>query len=256
MVLEGFPLLGFSGILPEGLSGPAPTGGLLSCAGISPSLPPPLGEGREGAGGGGGEGAARGPLPAPWTPGAVVPDLRPLLAFNLEPSSGLSAAWVDTRRPPPLGSAWRRGRGLGAVSPTEGGIWRVAPLRRCGPPPLSKGGLRGVGGWRRPAVAAFWLLELGGDGVWGHFFYGGWQRADRTSPALRATSPFQGEAERGGRLAASGCWNWKGMGFEGLGVLRRATVPLSKGSLGGVGGGCKTAARSGGNGRLFCRETS
>ena len=28
---EGFPLLGFSGIPPEGLSGPAPTGGLLSC---------------------------------------------------------------------------------------------------------------------------------------------------------------------------------------------------------------------------------
>ena len=47
--MEGFPLLGFSGILPEGLSGPAPTGGSLSCAGISPSLPPPLGEGREGA---------------------------------------------------------------------------------------------------------------------------------------------------------------------------------------------------------------
>ena len=45
--MEGFPLLGFSGILPEGLSGPAPTGGFLSCAGISPSLPPPLGEGRE-----------------------------------------------------------------------------------------------------------------------------------------------------------------------------------------------------------------
>ena len=41
--------------------------------------------------------------PAPWTPGAVVPDLQPLLAFSLEPSSGLSAAWVDTRRPPPLG---------------------------------------------------------------------------------------------------------------------------------------------------------
>ena len=33
MGFEGFPLLGFSGILPEGLSGPAPTGGLLSCAG-------------------------------------------------------------------------------------------------------------------------------------------------------------------------------------------------------------------------------
>ena len=30
---EGFPSLEFSGILPEGLSGPAPTGGLLSCAG-------------------------------------------------------------------------------------------------------------------------------------------------------------------------------------------------------------------------------
>ena len=30
---EGFPSLEFPGILPEGLSGPAPTGGLLSCAG-------------------------------------------------------------------------------------------------------------------------------------------------------------------------------------------------------------------------------
>ena len=55
----------------------------------------------------------RGPLPAPWTPGAVVPDLRPLLAFRLEPSSGLSAAWVDTRRPPPLGGAKSRGWDLG-----------------------------------------------------------------------------------------------------------------------------------------------
>ena len=53
--------------------------------------------------GGGQGGGRRGPLPAPWTPGAVVPDLRPLCAFRLEPSSGLSAAWVDTRRPPPLG---------------------------------------------------------------------------------------------------------------------------------------------------------
>ena len=42
-----------------------------------------------------------GPLPAPWTPGAVVPDLRPLCAFSLEPSSGLSAAWGNTRLPPP-----------------------------------------------------------------------------------------------------------------------------------------------------------
>ena len=33
VVFKGFPLLRFSGILPEGLSGPAPTGGLLSCAG-------------------------------------------------------------------------------------------------------------------------------------------------------------------------------------------------------------------------------
>ena len=83
---EGFPLLVFSGILPEGLSGPAPTGGLLSCANKKVTKE-----------------VARGPLPAPWTPGAVVPDLRPLLAFSLEPSSGLSAAWVDTRLPPPLG---------------------------------------------------------------------------------------------------------------------------------------------------------
>ena len=33
MGAEGFSLLGFSGIPPEGLSGPAPTGGSLSCAG-------------------------------------------------------------------------------------------------------------------------------------------------------------------------------------------------------------------------------
>ena len=65
---------------------------------------------------------ARGPLPAPWTPGAVVPDLQPLLAFRLEPSSGLSAAWVDTRRPPPFGCWNWEGVGFGAVSPTEGGI--------------------------------------------------------------------------------------------------------------------------------------
>ena len=114
MGAEGFPLLGFSGIPPEGLSGPAPTGGSLSCAGISPSLPPPLGEGREGG--------CRGPLPAPWTPGAVVPDLRPLLAFSLERSSGLSAAWVDTRRPPPFGCCAAEGAGFEGL----GVLWRVA----------------------------------------------------------------------------------------------------------------------------------
>ena len=86
MGAEGFPLLGFSGIPPEGLSGPAPTGGSLSCTNKKVT--------KEGA---------RGPLPAPWTPGAVVPDLQPLCAFRLEPSSGLSAARVDTRRPPPFG---------------------------------------------------------------------------------------------------------------------------------------------------------
>ena len=88
----------------EGLSGPAPTGGLLSCANKKVTKE-----------------VARGPLPAPWTPGAVVPDLQPLLAFRLEPSSGLSAAWVDTRRPPPLGGAKSRGRSLGVVL-----LWRVA----------------------------------------------------------------------------------------------------------------------------------
>ena len=75
MGAEGSPLLGFSGILPEGLSGPAPTGGLLSCANKKVTKE-----------------VARGPLPAPWTPGAVVPDVQPLLAFSLEPSSGLRAA--------------------------------------------------------------------------------------------------------------------------------------------------------------------
>ena len=59
-----------------------------------------------------------------------------------------------------------------------------------------------MGGYQ--AAAAFRLLELGGNrSLRGWVFYGGWQRADRTSPALRATSPFQGEAERGGRLAAA-----------------------------------------------------
>ena len=133
MGAEGPSLLGFSGILPEGLSGPAPTGGLLSCANKKVTKE-----------------IARGPLPAPWTPGAVVRDLQPLCAFNLEPSSGLSAAWVDTRRPPPFG-CWN---------------WEGAEF----------------GGW---------------------VFYRGWGLAERTSPALRATSPFQGEAERGGRWPLS-----------------------------------------------------
>ena len=64
----------------------------------------------------------RGPLPAPWTPGAVVPDLLPLLAFSLEPSSGLRAAWVDTRRPPPFGCCAAEGAGFEGL----GVLWRVA----------------------------------------------------------------------------------------------------------------------------------
>ena len=82
----------------------------------------------------------RGPLPAPWTPGAVVPDLRPLLAFSLEPSSGLSAAWVHTRRPPPLGGAKSRGRGL------RGWVFYGGRQRadRTSPPPLSTGTLSGI----------------------------------------------------------------------------------------------------------------
>ena len=39
-----------------------------------------------------------------------------------------------------LGEVW----GLGVIGSTEGGSWRVEPLRRCAPPPLSKGRLRGV----------------------------------------------------------------------------------------------------------------
>ena len=146
MVLEGVSLLGFSGILPgwlpleegfpllgifrhpaEGLSGPAPTGGLLSCTNKKVTKE-----------------VARGPLPAPWTPGAVVPDLRPLLAFRLEPSSGLSAAWGDIRLPPPFGCCAAEGAEFGGAPSTEGGIWRIGPLRPFGPPPLSKGRLRGV----------------------------------------------------------------------------------------------------------------
>ena len=135
MGAEGFPSLEFSGILPEGLSGPAPTGGILSCAGKKVTKE-----------------VARGPLPAPWTPGAVVPDLQPLLAFSLERSSRLSAAWVDTRLPPPFGCCAAEGMGFGVGSPTEGGSGRIEPLRRCAPPPLSKGRLRGVGAG--PSVSA------------------------------------------------------------------------------------------------------
>ena len=132
---RGFPSLEFSGILPEGLSGPAPTGGLLSCTNKKVTKE-----------------VARGPLPAPWTPGAVVPDLQPLCAFNLEPSSGLSAAWVDTRLPPPFGCWNWEGAEFGGTASTEGGSWRRGPLRPFGPPPLSKGRLRGVGAG--PSVSA------------------------------------------------------------------------------------------------------
>ena len=116
---EGFPSLDFPGILPEGLSGPAPTGGLLSCANKKVTKE-----------------IARGPLPAPWTPGAVVPDLRPLYAFSLEPSSGLSAAWVHTRRPPPFGCWNWEGCGNGGVPPPgvfrhpAGGVVGSRPDRR------------------------------------------------------------------------------------------------------------------------------
>ena len=51
-----------------------------------------------------------------------------------------------------------------------------------------------MGGYQ--AAAVFRLLELGGGGFLGCFFYGGRQLAEGTSPALRATSPFQGEAKR------------------------------------------------------------
>ena len=104
---SSFFLLTFSGILPEGLSGPAPTGGLLSCTNKKVTKE-----------------VARGPLPAPWTPGAVVPDLQPLLAFSLEPSSGLSAAWGDTRLPPPFGCCATEGmgfKGLGVLQRATAG---------------------------------------------------------------------------------------------------------------------------------------
>ena len=116
MGAEGPSLLGFSGILPEGLSGPAPTGGLLSCANKKVTKE-----------------VARGPLPAPWTPGAVVRDLQPLLAFSIEPSSGLSAAWVDTRRPPPFG-CWNW-EGMGVEGLPLLGFSGILPEGLSGPAP-------------------------------------------------------------------------------------------------------------------------
>ena len=104
MGAEGFPLSGIFRHPAGGVVGSRPDRGYLSCANKKVTKE-----------------VARGPLPAPWTPGAVVPDLQPLCAFNLEPSSGLSAAWVDTRLPPPLGGAKSRGRSLGVVL-----LWRVA----------------------------------------------------------------------------------------------------------------------------------
>ena len=177
MGAEGFPLLGFSGILPEGLSGPAPTGGLLSCTNKKVTKE-----------------VARGPLPAPWTPGAVVRDLQPLLAFKLEPSSGLSAAWVDTRRPPSLGGAQRRGRSLGVGCSTEGGSWRRGPLRPFGPPPLSKGRLRGACG-----------KPVGGCGkcAWGGQF---------CKKRRRETEKMGGKSVRGIRTPCKFGWLTKGWG--------------------------------------------
>ena len=119
MGAEGPSLLGFSGILPEGLSGPAPTGGLLSCANKKVTKE-----------------VARGPLPAPWTPGAVVRDLQPLLAFRLEPSSGLSAAWVDTRLPPPFGCCAAEGAGFEGF-PSWG--FPASCRRGCRVPPRQAG---------------------------------------------------------------------------------------------------------------------
>ena len=44
---------------------------------------------------------------------------------------------------------------------TEGGCWRIEPLRRCAPPPLSKGRLRGVGA--SPSVFARQPFPSEGD---------------------------------------------------------------------------------------------
>ncbi len=107
-----------------------------------------------------------------------------------------------------------------------------------------------MGGYQ--AAAAFRRCEIEGAGREGCFSYGGWHLAGRTSPALRATSPFQGEAERGGRgwipggrrLSAAGIGRGRGLGgvcsTEGgswrKGPLRRcAPPPLSKGRLRGAG---------------------
>ena len=138
---EGFPLLGFSGIpadwlpLGEGVSLLSifrhPAGGVVGSRPdrrvtfLRGHLPLPASPSGGGQGGG-----CRGPLPAPWTPGAVVRDLQPLLAFSLEPSSGLSAAWGNTRRPPPFGCWNWEGAEFGAGCSTEGGCWRVGPLSR------------------------------------------------------------------------------------------------------------------------------
>ena len=54
-----------------------------------------------------------------------------------------------------------------------------------------------MGGYQ--AAAAFRLLELREGGVWGWVFYGGRQRAEGTSPALRATSPLGFQAGAGRR---------------------------------------------------------
>ena len=54
-----------------------------------------------------------------------------------------------------------------------------------------------MGGYQ--AAAAFRRCAAEGVGFGGRVFYGGRQLAEGTSPALRATSPFQGEAKRGRR---------------------------------------------------------
>ena len=230
--MRGSPSLESSGILPEGSSGPAPTGGLLSCANKKVTKE-----------------VARGPLPAPWTPGAVVPDLQPLLAFRLEPSSGLSAAWVDTRRPPPFGCCAAEGWGLRGSPP-----WNFPASRRVGSP-WRRGSpfwdfpaARRVGSpWRRgfPSLAFSGILPegLSGPAPTGGTFLaraspppclpsGGGQGGGRRGPLpapwtpgavvpdLRPLLAFRLEPSSG--LSAAwvdtrrpppfGCWNWEGGG--------------------------------------------
>ena len=79
-----------------------------------------------------------------------------------------------------------------------------------------------MGGYQAAAVFRRCAAEGAKFGGW--VFYGGRQLAEGTSPALRATSPFQGEAKRGLWKTCWGMWKMR----VGRTILQKAAAGNGK----------------------------